>query len=174
MHWTEILQLKNSSCRILHTLCSQFTSSLPLTSHPSMFSFTHPYSACRFSFVYFPSGGEGGCPWCAAGCSLYGWRWHSAFHQWRVWPTVAVGTLLSLGLLWWKTVSEQTGPGLPWPGRPAGHVWGPGMNVCACCVTVTCQELIHVNTHSHQPPPSVRTCFMVLSLTLFYLFSAKS
>ena len=78
-------------------------------------------------FLYVcPSGGEGGRPRCAAGLALYGWCWHGVVHQWRLWPAVAVGTLLPLGLFWWQAIPEQTSPSCKRPVRSAGHVWGPG------------------------------------------------
>lgn len=83
---------------------------------------------CHVTFVCLPLGGEGGCPRCAACFPLYGWRWHSAVHQWCVRPAVTMGTLLPLGFLWRQTVPEQTGPGRPRPGSPARHVWRAGTN----------------------------------------------
>lgn len=100
-----------------------------LPSHPKSYRMRRWRSI--FTILY-PSGGEGGRPRRAAGLSLYGWRWHGVVHKWRLWPAVAMGTLLSLGLFWWQTIPEQTSPSCKRPVRSAGHVWGPGTTWSVC------------------------------------------
>lgn len=120
MSWTP------SWLRLFPTSCMNLTSS---RSSRCGSSSQHAPAAPAPRRVFTPlslPGGEGGRPRRAAGLALHGWRRHGALHQRRLWPAVAMGALLSLGLFRRQAIPEQASTSCTGPLGSAGHVRGPG------------------------------------------------